>query len=71
MDDGELTLRMARTIAPSLGRDPQEYIEDQVERTPHAPALTLGPEQISYQELNSRSNRLAHFLREQGPVPRA
>src|SRR5208282_2323839 len=31
-----------------------------------APVLTLGPEQISYQELNSRSNRLAHFLRERG-----
>ena len=49
-----------------LRRGPHEFIEDQVERTPDAPALTLGPEQISYRELNSRSNRLAHFLREQG-----
>ena len=52
-----------------LRRGPHEFIEDQVERTPDAPALTLGPEQISYRELNSRSNRLAHFLREQGVGP--
>ena len=26
----------------------------------------MGAEQISYRELNSRANRLAHFLREQG-----
>ncbi len=49
-----------------LTRGPHEFIEDQVERTPDAPALTMGPERISYRELNSRSNRLAHFLREQG-----
>jgi amino acid adenylation domain-containing protein len=52
-----------------LSRGPHELIEDQVERTPDAPALTLGPEQISYRELNSRSNRMAHFLREQGVGP--
>ncbi len=48
---------------------PHEFIEDQVERTPNSPALTMGSEQISYRELNSRSNRLAHFLREQGVGP--
>jgi amino acid adenylation domain-containing protein len=58
----------ARRDCP-LSRGPHELIEDQVERTPDAPALTLGPEQISYRELNSRSNRLAHFLREQGVGP--
>jgi len=52
-----------------LRRGPHEFIEDQVERTPDGPALTLGPEQISYRELNSRSNRLAYFLREQGVGP--
>src|ERR1035437_2920847 len=49
-----------------LARGPNEFIEDQVARTPDAPALTIGTEQISYGELNSRANRLAHFLREQG-----
>ena len=52
-----------------LSRGPHEFIEDQVERTPDAPALTLGSEQISYRELNARSNRLAHFLRDQGVGP--
>ena len=49
-----------------LSRGPHELIEDQVERSPDDPALTMGAEQISYRDLNSRSNRLAHFLREQG-----
>ncbi|MGC1648396.1 MAG: amino acid adenylation domain-containing protein, partial [Candidatus Sulfotelmatobacter sp.] len=49
-----------------LTRGPHEFIEDQVERTPDAPAVTIGPERMSYRELNSRANRLAHFLREQG-----
>ena len=48
---------------------PHELVEYQVERTPNAPALTLGAEQISYQELNCRSNRLARFLRGQGVAP--
>lgn len=52
-----------------LTRGPQEFIEDQVEITPDAPALTMDTEQISYRELNARSNRLAHFLREQGVGP--
>jgi len=54
------------TTPELLRRGPHELVEDQVERTPDAPALTLGPEQISYKELNSRSNRLAHFLCEKG-----
>src|SRR5208337_3475175 len=49
-----------------LNRGPHELIEDQVERTPDAPALALGTEQISYRELNSRANRLANFLRQLG-----
>ena len=52
-----------------LTRGPHELIEDQVERTPDAPALTIGDANITYGELNSRSNRLAHFLREQGVGP--
>ena len=49
-----------------LDRGPHEFIEEQVERTPAAVALTFGSEQISYRELNCRANRLAHFLREHG-----
>jgi len=52
-----------------LNCGPHEFIEDQVERTPNAPALTMDGEQLSYKELNLRSNRLAHFLCGQGVGP--
>ncbi len=37
--------------------------EAQVERTPDVVAVTYGDEQFTYQELNRRANRLAHYLR--------
>jgi len=41
-------------------------IEAQVERTPHAPAVTCGDQSVSYQELNRRANRVAHALQSLG-----
>jgi amino acid adenylation domain-containing protein len=41
-------------------------IEAQVERTPHAPAITCGDHSISYQELNRRANHVARALRNLG-----
>lgn len=49
-----------------FSRDGHQLIEEQVERTPEAPALVMGPATISFRELNSRSNRLAHFLHAKG-----
>lgn len=49
-----------------LTRGPHELIEDQVQRAPDAPALTIAAEHLSYRELNARANRLAVFLREHG-----
>ncbi|EGH15594.1 pyoverdine sidechain peptide synthetase III, L-Thr-L-Ser component, partial [Pseudomonas amygdali pv. morsprunorum str. M302280] len=46
-----------------------QCIETQAERTPQAIALSLGAEQLSYQQLNNRANQLAHKLREQGVGP--
>lgn len=40
--------------------------EEQVERTPDAIAVEAGSVQLSYRELNSRANRLAHQLRQLG-----
>ncbi|MDI3623618.1 AMP-binding protein, partial [Pseudomonas aeruginosa] len=40
--------------------------EEQVERTPTAPALAFGEERLDYVELNRRANRLAHALIERG-----
>ncbi|HEX5223219.1 MAG TPA: amino acid adenylation domain-containing protein, partial [Verrucomicrobiae bacterium] len=36
--------------------------EEQVQRTPDAPALIAGHEELNYRELNARANQLAHYL---------
>ncbi|SDX73370.1 non-ribosomal peptide synthase domain TIGR01720/amino acid adenylation domain-containing protein [Pseudomonas syringae] len=69
---GELAL--PAVWAQSVQHYPSEQcahqrIETQAERTPQAIALSLGAEQLSYQQLNSRANQLAHKLREQGVGP--
>ena len=43
--------------------------EEQVERTPDAIALEFRGQQITYRELNQRSNQLAHYLRRLGIGP--
>src|SRR5262249_42103210 len=46
-----------------------ELFEEQVSRTPDAIALVYEEEEMSYRELNSRANQLAHYLREMGAGP--
>jgi amino acid adenylation domain-containing protein len=46
-----------------------ELFEEQVTLTPHATALTLGTESLTYNELNERANRVAHLLRSRGAGP--
>ncbi|HEX7736861.1 MAG TPA: amino acid adenylation domain-containing protein, partial [Ktedonobacteraceae bacterium] len=43
-----------------------DLFEAQAARVPDALALLFDQEQITYQELNTRANRLAHFLQAQG-----
>ncbi|WP_449419933.1 amino acid adenylation domain-containing protein [Phormidium nigroviride] len=43
-----------------------QLFEIQAEQTPDAIALVFGEEKISYQELNIRSNKLAHYLQKIG-----
>lgn len=45
-----------------------ELFEEQVARMPKNVALQLGDIQISYEDLNLKSNQLAHTLRERGVV---
>ncbi len=46
-----------------------EHLEVQVERTPDAVAIVFGEESLTYRELNTRANRLAHHLRQSGARP--
>src|SRR5215213_4827432 len=43
-----------------------ELFERQVQKTPHADAVTFGAERLSYEALNQRANQLAHYLRRLG-----
>ncbi|WP_413468961.1 condensation domain-containing protein, partial [Pseudomonas sp. FME51] len=46
-----------------------QLIEAQAEKTPDAVAVVFGTQELNYQQLNQRSNQLAHKLRELGVAP--
>ncbi len=46
-----------------------ELIAEQAAATPDAIAVVFGDQQISYQDLNSRANQLAHYLQKLGVQP--
>lgn len=46
-----------------------EVFEQQVERTPDALAVIFEDEELTYRELNSRANQLAHYLKKAGVGP--
>jgi amino acid adenylation domain-containing protein len=48
-----------------------QLFEEQVERTPDAVALIFENQQLTYRELNTRANQLAHHLRKLGVSPEA
>nr|WP_309731460.1 amino acid adenylation domain-containing protein [Chamaesiphon sp. OTE_75_metabat_556] len=43
-----------------------QLVEAQVQRTPDAVAVVFESQQLTYAELNSRANQLAHYLQSQG-----
>ena len=56
----------ATARAYSCGSCVHELFEAQVQRTPEATALAHGDSRMSYQELNSRANQMARYLRGKG-----
>jgi amino acid adenylation domain-containing protein len=46
-----------------------QLFEEQVERSPDAVAVVFEEEQLTYRELNTRANQLAHYLRSLGVGP--
>ncbi len=46
-----------------------ELFEAQVEKTPDAIAVVFEDEQLTYRELNTRANQLAHYLQQLGVQP--
>lgn len=47
----------------------KELFEEQVARTPDAPAVVFQEQRLTFSELNQRANRIAWLLREQGVGP--
>ncbi|SHN30776.1 amino acid adenylation domain-containing protein [Pseudomonas asturiensis] len=70
-DEREATVQgwNASLKAYPTGQCAHQRFEAQAARTPQAIALSLGAEQLSYEQLNRRANQLAHKLREQGVGP--
>jgi amino acid adenylation domain-containing protein/non-ribosomal peptide synthase protein (TIGR01720 family) len=52
-----------------VDRSVHQLFEQQVERTPDAVAVVCKDEQLSYRELNTRANQLAHYLNKLGVGP--
>ncbi len=46
-----------------------QLIEEQVQRTPEAPAIVFENQQLTYREVNCRANQLAHALQARGVGP--
>ncbi|HTN70672.1 MAG TPA: amino acid adenylation domain-containing protein [Methylomirabilota bacterium] len=51
------------------GKCIHELFEAQVKRTPDGVAVSFGGKKLTYRELNSRSNQLAHYLSDLGVGP--
>ena len=58
----QLLLEWNQTGADVPGNCLHQFFESQAQRSPEARAIVCGGQALSYQELNQRSNQLAHYL---------
>jgi non-ribosomal peptide synthetase component F len=65
----QLLLEWNDTGAPDAPRCVHHLFEEQAARAPGAVAVIYGEERLTYGELNTRANHLAHYLRTQGVGP--
>lgn len=61
--------RMEQSASAAAGTDVVRQIETMAARTPAAPAIFHGEQDVSYGALNAAANRLARLLRERGIGP--
>jgi amino acid adenylation domain-containing protein len=67
--DAGLALRVTEQSSANAPLLLHEFFEAQVRERPAAVAVVFGQTSLSYRELNTRANRLAHFLRTVGVGP--
>jgi amino acid adenylation domain-containing protein len=65
----EMLLEWNRTDADFPQNCVHELLEAQVKQTPERTAVVCGEQRLSYRDLNSAANQLAHYLRRQGVGP--
>jgi non-ribosomal peptide synthetase-like protein len=64
--------RTLKTCAPRPGSQPRrlhQFFESSCDRTPNAPALICGADQLTYADLDARANRLSRYLVGRGIRP--
>jgi amino acid adenylation domain-containing protein len=72
MDANELRRsldNLNQTSTEFINKTVHELYEVQAARTPLAPAVVSGDQMLTYEELNTRANQLAHLLRRRGVGP--
>ncbi|MET0399317.1 MAG: non-ribosomal peptide synthase/polyketide synthase [Longimicrobiaceae bacterium] len=67
--------QLLQASLPTPAEPPREMLHErfarQAERTPHAPAVSIGTQSITYARLDAAADRLAHHLRGRGVGPEA
>ncbi len=69
MSDNSLESREESKIVVGADTCIHDFLEFQAVRSPHTPAVLCRNESLTYHELNSRANQLAHYIRALGVGP--